>query len=122
MPKVKCITISLLAALLLACTPRHKMQEGAAIGAVTGAGAGAAIGHQSGNAGAGAVVGAASGALLGGAAGSSLEDRGKGKEYDAMLERQRKEQERQRKELEEIERQKHYDDQYRRFESTHSKE
>ena len=103
------------------CDRRTYRGEGAAIGGVVGAGTGAAVGSQSGNAGTGAIIGGASGAVVGGAVGSTVNKETSTAEEDAMAEYQKKQIERQKRELDDIRRQKLYDDKYRRYESQHSR-
>ena len=73
-------------------------------------------------AGAGGLVGG-TGAEAGGSMGTHSSPGGakSSADYDAMVDHQKRELERQRKELDDIRRQKLYDEKYRRFESQHSR-
>ena len=75
------------------------------------------IGSESGHAGVGAAIGGGAGALVGGALGNAEDTASyNDKKADEMLLRQQKEIDRQKRELEDVKRQKYYDDQYRKYE------
>ena len=95
-----------------ACGASHRDQDAAA-GALVGGTGGALIGNQSGSPIGGAIIGAGSGAVVGAVIGES-QDRAEATEDKnrEVLDRQRKVVERQRQELEEIERQKRYDQRF----------
>ena len=86
---------------------------GAASGAVVGCGMGAAVGNALGNAPAGIAIGAVTGGLVGGIVGDGQDVKPvdqKGQED--VLKRQQEEFERQRKEIEDLRRQRIYDDRF----------
>ena len=106
-----------LALAVSACGASNRDQDAAA-GAMVGGSGGAVIGNQSGSPIGGAIIGAGAGAIVGASVGASQDEaeanKDKGRE---VLDRQKKVVDRQRQELEDIERQKRYD---QRFEQEYS--
>jgi len=98
--------------MILGCAPRDSYTTtGAVAGAAVGAGAGAAIGSASGNTGTGAIVGTAVGALSGAAIGDVRDDAENAtKQQDAFMKRQEEERKKQDRELQDLKRQKYYDE------------
>ncbi len=111
-----CVLVALcfITALFQGCDYTIKNRDvGAASGAVVGGGVGAAVGNAVGNAPAGIAIGAATGGLIGGIVGDGQDVKPvdqKGQE--AVLKRQQEEFERQRKEIEDLRRQRIYDDRF----------
>ena len=98
--------------LVSACGVSHRDQDASA-GAVIGGTGGALIGEQSGSPIGGAIIGAGAGAVVGAAVGESQDraeaNQDKGRE---VIDRQKKRIEQQRNEIEDIERQKRYDQRF----------
>lgn len=107
--------VCIAAALFQGCDYTIKNRDvGAASGAVVGGGMGAAVGNALGNAPAGIAIGAVTGGLVGGIVGDGQDVKPvdqKGQE--AVLKRQQEEFERQRKEIEDLRRQRIYDDRFK---------
>ena len=100
--------------LFQACDYTIKNRDvGVASGAVVGGGVGAAVGNAVGNAPAGIAIGAATGGLIGGIVGDSQDVKPVDQAgQEAVLKRQQEEFERQRKEIEDLRRQRIYDDRF----------
>lgn len=103
------------AVLFQACDYTIKNRDvGAASGAVVGGGVGAAVGNAVGNAPAGIAIGAATGGLIGGIVGDGQDVKPVDQAgQEAVLKRQQEEFERQRKEIEDLRRQRIYDDRFK---------
>ena len=106
----------LLVTSICACfaTPGERVATGTIGGAAAGAGLGAAVGAQTGDAGVGAAIGAGAGALTGAAYAASVspDEREFAVENEALM-RQQIEMERQNREIEDLQRQRYYDDRLR---------
>jgi hypothetical protein len=115
MRKVTLIQLFLFS-LLLSCSNYQPTSThvGAAGGTALGAGLGALVGSQVGNAAGGALLGAATGGAVGGFVGYQQDELDKrSAEQDEVLSRQRRELQRQQKEVEDLRRQRYYDDKQR---------
>jgi uncharacterized protein YcfJ len=115
-----CFTAIAATLLLSACsdTPPSTPAKGALIGGAVGAGGGALVGHELGNTAAGAAVGGVAGAATGAVVGHA-EDRNFEEtvaEQEEMMRRQEQEMRRQDREIDDLNRQKYWNDSARRFE------
>lgn len=93
-----------------ACSDRPTPGTGAVVGGISGAGVGAIVGSEFGSPGAGAAIGAATGAGVGAVVGSQSPDKQEVIEYqEDYIANQQKEIYRQGKELDQIKRQRYWD-------------
>jgi uncharacterized protein YcfJ len=112
LPVVLILAITQITTTVIGCGPRNtNAATGAVVGGALGAGGGAAIGSASGNTGRGAVSGAAVGAITGAAIGS-IRDSAEidTEQQDAFMKKQDQMRRKQDRELEDLKRQRYYND------------